>query len=106
MHETPPADWLRFEYRDFYDIPRMIAFLRKGRCYVLRCLFDEVLDDYEAEYSVFEVSFRSLDALPNDWNELELNASTVKGHIAVGALRFDSSLRALLDASFIDDLRT
>lgn len=106
MHETKPANWRSFAYRDFYDVPRIIGFIRDERCYVLRCSFDEATDDYEAEYEVFAVAFRSLEDLPDDWDELELTPARLIGRIAVHALRFDPSRRKVLDTSFLDRLRT
>jgi hypothetical protein len=94
--------WVPFAYRDFYDVPRMIVFLRSGRCYLLDCTFDSELDDYRSEYDVFVLSFTSLSELPDSWEHLARDARQRLGSVSVEALRFDETRRHYLDGSIVD----
>jgi hypothetical protein len=42
------------EYRDFFDIPRyLLAVDAEQKLWIMDCMFNEGLDDYEAEYLIF-----------------------------------------------------
>lgn len=50
----PQGKFTVCEYRDFYDIPRlMVAMDEFGRVWVLDCEFNENFDDYEDYYRVY-----------------------------------------------------
>ena len=45
--------WRDMEYGAFWDLPRIICVEDGDRCYLLDCPFDEKLDDYPTEFSVY-----------------------------------------------------
>lgn len=52
--KIPQGKFTVCEYRDFYDIPRLVVAMDEfGRVWVLDCEFNEILDDYEDYYRVY-----------------------------------------------------
>ena len=102
MQEAAAEDWVPFTYRDFYDVPRSIAFVRRGHCYFLDCVFDDGLDDYGRDYEVFELPFASLGALPDDWENITASAGRRLGSVPVTSVRLDNTRRKLIEASIVD----
>jgi hypothetical protein len=50
------AGWVPvIAHRDFYDVPHLLVVRVGRRLLLLESRFDEALDDYEAEYSVYEL---------------------------------------------------
>jgi hypothetical protein len=96
-----------FQYFDFYDVPRAIVLQVHGRWLLLQSIFDETADDYETEYSVYQLP-ESFEPIPNGlpWkflDELELKCI---GKISVREVRFDVSKRKRLDASILENIAT
>ncbi len=44
-----------FRYVDYYDVPRTIALRYKGKLFLLQSAFDDKLDEYPDNYSVYEL---------------------------------------------------
>jgi len=99
---THMAKMTPFEYSGFYDVPRYIRFWYGAKSYLLRCEFDDDLDDYSPEYSVFERS----DSAEVDWEAVSDPLAVLIGKVDVGQVTFDPAKRKSLDASFIDSLIT
>lgn len=87
------SGWLPIRYRDFYDLPRAIVVEFQGTMYLLDCLFDIELDDYESTYKVYRV--------PEDlrlridrisWTDLG-HRSELVGQIAATDIEFDATKR-------------
>ncbi len=45
-----------FRYVDYYDVPRTIALRYKGKLFLLQSAFDDKLDEYPDNYSVYELA--------------------------------------------------
>ena len=59
----------KFRYVDFYDVPRTIVLCFQNRCFLLQSAFNDELDEYEKEYSIYPLpdSFeRSRAGLPGN----------------------------------------
>jgi hypothetical protein len=92
------AEWVAFQYRDFYDVPRLILFEHEGRIYLLDCTFDDALDDYPDEYRVLELPQGSPGKV-QDWGELAKTPTRDLGRVPVSALRLDETRRREIDVT-------
>src|SRR5207249_9117032 len=91
-------------YVEFYDVPRAIALRHRGRLLLLQSAFDEKLDEYPDNYSVFVLPESAEASLArSSWEFLE-NGLTCIGQIPVEAVRFDPTKRKTLDSSILDKL--
>jgi hypothetical protein len=55
-------------YRDFYDVPHLLAARVGARLLLFESRFDEAIDDYEPDYSVYELPSVELPA--GSWEHL------------------------------------
>jgi hypothetical protein len=93
-----------FLYRDFWDVPRLLAFVHAGACYLLDCPFDKALDAYPDHYQVFELPYSDLSQLPKgpaSWGGLAKASTRRVGTIPVALVRFDPTLRQGISASVL-----
>jgi hypothetical protein len=96
-----------FYYVDFYDFPRTIVLQLKGKWVLLQSLFDEESDDYETEYSVYQLpDFFQLPSSGSPWKFLEELPSECIGKVPVEAVQFDASKRKALNASILEKIRS
>lgn len=95
------STWIPFQYRDFYDVPRMIVLRYQGRTILLDCVFDSAVDEYRDTYEVFELGGLPLEALQGSWQGLRARAIKRLGAVQVSAVRFDASTRKQLAAESI-----
>jgi hypothetical protein len=92
-----------FQYIEFHDVPRLIALKHRGTWFLLQSAFDNELDDYSKNYSVFALPDAVETYLANrSWKFLEELPARPLGEIPVNSLRFDPTLRKELDASILD----
>ena len=91
------SEWVSFEYREFYDIPRMLIFTFRGRILLLKSSFDEEDDEYSKKYSVYELSPSSMEQLEDSWEGLESQALSCLGEISVETVKFDPTRRNQID---------
>ena len=93
------SEWLPLRYRDFHDVPRLLAVELDGVAYLLDCPFDDTVDEYLSEYTVYRlpdsVKPRLADA---SWLELP-SLGTEVGRVPVGEIEFDPSRREAIAAS-------
>jgi hypothetical protein len=90
----PMGDWINIlAYRDFCDVPRMFLVVLEGRTYLFDCAFDDELDEYSADYAVYELHSFHIDALSLDWTELPHQEATLKGRVPVRDVLFDATRR-------------
>jgi hypothetical protein len=94
-----------FQYVDFYNVPRTIVLRAHGRWLQLRSAFDETADDFEAEYSVYQLP-ESFEPIPKgrSWKFLDEIELACIGKIPVREVRFDASKRKRLDASILENI--
>lgn len=89
--------WVDFIYGGFYDVPRCILLRAPdGRRLFLDCGFDEALDDYPAQYTVY--------VLPEDvdmsgsWAAIPDPRFSLLGTVPVMDVRLDATKRRQIDA--------
>ena len=91
-----------FRYVDFYDVPHTLILRYQARWLLLLSAFNEELDNYEKEYSVYALpdSFEPPES-GGSWRfieELELNCIA---KVPVESVQFDSTKRKELDSSVL-----
>jgi hypothetical protein len=61
---------ISFCYVDFYDVPRSITLRYRGKLFLIQSAFDEELDDYPSNYSVYKLPESLGDSLNHAFFEL------------------------------------
>jgi hypothetical protein len=91
-----------FRYVDFYDVPRTIVLRTQGRWLLLQSAFDEELDDYEREYSVYSLpdSFEPPEN-GSSWKFIEELEAERIGKVPVDSIQFDNTKRKTLDTAVL-----
>jgi hypothetical protein len=88
--------WLPIRYRDFYDVPRAVVVEFRGHMYLLDCLFDHDIDDYEAEYTVYRLPDDFADSIEMmSWTDLGHHGTRV-GALEVSKVVFDPTKRGAI----------
>lgn len=99
------AEMTPFRYGGFYDVPRCLSLRYRGRRFLLLSAFDEDIDEYPDEYSVYVVPELPDDSQPVCTPEfLSKTPMACLGQIPIDQVTFDPSKRAELDASCLDEL--
>jgi hypothetical protein len=94
-----------FRYVEFYDVPRTIVLRHRGKLLLLQSAFDDKLDDYPDNYSVYELADSAETSLDNgSWLFLKSATTACIGQIPVNSVRFDDTRRKTLDASVLDGI--
>jgi len=94
-----------FTYGGFYDVPRCLSLRYKGRRFLLQSAFDEAIDEYPAEYSVYLVPESIDDSQPVCSPDFLSDTPMARiGQIPIDQVTFDPSRRKELDASVLDGL--
>jgi hypothetical protein len=92
-----------FRYGGFHDVPRCLSLRYRGRRFLLQSAFDEGLDEYPADYSVYVVPESANDSQPVCSPEFLSNTPMgCIGKIPIDQVTFDPSKRQELDASILD----
>jgi len=87
-----------FEYRDFWDVPRLIVCTVVGIEILLDSEFDESTNGYASDYKVYAMPpALDLDRLPPG-AEVPTEEARYLGSIPVSAIEFDPSKRKEMDA--------
>jgi hypothetical protein len=95
---------VRINYREFYDVPRMVIVTHRGLKLLLDCKFNESLDEYPAVYRVYILPQEIDEHTLHSWEALAGKATTYLGDIPVDQIIFDPSKRAEIDTGVIDSL--
>ena len=90
-------------YRDFYDVPRVFLVEHRRTWYLFDCPFLEDLDDYPAEYEVFEMPVLDEADWKGSWVGLRSRAVKQLGRIAVREVPFDPTRRATVSRSLFSN---
>jgi hypothetical protein len=94
-----------FSYGGFYDVPRCLSFRYRGKRFLLQSAFDEKLEEYPPDYSVYIVPDSADNVLPVCSPEfLSDTPMDCIGKIPIAQVIFDPSKRKELDASILDSL--
>jgi len=92
-----------FTYGGFCDVPRCLTLRYRGSRLLLQSAFDEDLDEYPAEYSVYVVPESADDSGTVCSPEfLSKTPMACIGQIAIDQVVFDPTKRKELDASILD----
>lgn len=101
--ETDLCEMTPFSYGGFYDVPRCLVLRYRGKRFLLQSAFDEDLDEYPADYSVYVVPESGDDSppvcSPDFLNEMPMSCI---GQIPIDQVTFDSTRRKELDASILN----
>ncbi len=93
-----------FKYIDFYDVPRNITILVRKKWILLQSAFNEDLDDFDPDYSVYKLpsSFEP----PHKWSSWDFLKQELEylGKIPVREVKFDATKRRALSAAALDNL--
>jgi hypothetical protein len=99
------AEMTPFRYGGFYDVPRCLSLRYRERRFLLQSAFDEGLDEYPTDYSVYVVPESVDDSRPVCSPEfLSHTPMACIGQIPIDQVKFDPSKRKELDASVLDSL--
>ncbi len=99
------ANMVPFRYIDFYDVPRTLAVRHRGTLFLLQSAFDDELDDYDSNYSVYVLPESVETSLAEGrWEFLESTAAPCVGRIPVKEVRFDRTKRHQMDPAILDRL--
>lgn len=100
--KTDLCEMAPFTYGGFWDVPRHIMLCYQGKWFLLQSTFDESMDDYTADYSIYIVPVPAEGSIPVLSPEF-LNNTPMEcvGQFPIGQVTFDSTRRKLLDASFL-----
>ena len=100
------TNWHPFQYRDFWDQPRILYTSDGQQSYLLDCPFDDQLDGYGNRYNVYLMPSLAPADLSGSWAGLEQKAIHLLGAIEIPASAFDPTRRAQLDLSILSQLAT
>ena len=100
------TDWIHAEYRDFYDVPRMMVCSNARGTYLFWSRFDEEKDDYTDYYEVYRIRPLSDSEACASWFGLETRALERLADIPVGDFPFDVAARRFLPYDPIAPLLT
>ena len=100
---TSMVEMTTFKYGGFYDVPRCLYFRYRGRRFLLQSAFDEDLDEYPTDYSVYilpeSVGDSVLVCTPEFFSNTPMACI---GQIPIDQVTFDPTKRKELDASIFD----
>jgi hypothetical protein len=94
-----------FKYGGYWDVPRYIVLSYRGWSLLLRSEFDDEIDEYEANYTVFilpESAGESM--LKGNWELYNKASLTEIGQIPVSSVAFEQTKHEELDPSCLDAL--
>lgn len=99
------TEWMSFEYRDFYDVPRAVVVRIDDRLLLLDCLLDFETEEYPDTYDVYEVP-GEFECLLHEmsWTDLGHKAKSI-GTLAVEDVEFDETRRRLINGSFVERIQ-
>ena len=91
------AKWVSAQYRDFYDVPRMIVGQSVHGTFLFYSRFEEAAGGYSEHYEVYRMPSLSDQDLAGSWEGLETRALERLADLPVGEFPFDVARRWFLD---------
>ena len=89
-------EWLPIlEYREFYDLPRLILVETDDRFLLLDCPFEDGFDDYAADFFVYQLESDPRLSFGADWSGLPATGRLL-GQVSVNSITFNSTRREAL----------
>lgn len=98
------SKWVAFEYRDFWDQPRILYASDGERAFLFDCPFDERLDAYPETYNVYLMPHLDPSELSGSWVGLEQRALRLLGAVRLSPAVLDPSRRAQIDLDVLSQL--
>ena len=99
------SDWSAIrQFRDFWDVPRMLIIDWDGESVLLDCPFDEEREDFADEYKVYSMPSLSDAELDGSWADFPQRAIKLLGKIPVSKVQFDETSRSYLNRRSLDDI--
>jgi len=92
---------IRITYRGFYDIPRTFVTKWRNKLLLFDGHFDENLDDYPDNYSVYELPPALEDRLRTESWENLADLGRFVGRVPVSDVSFDKTRRKTIDDSIL-----
>lgn len=89
---------IEFEYRDFWEVPRLIVCTIDGVQLLLDSEFDESTDEYASEYKVYIMPPELPPEAASSWADPSLPQPKYLGSIPVSTLELDPTKRKELEA--------
>ena len=86
-----------FQYRDFYDVPRMFIAQHNDVCLLFESAFDPDTDEYVSHYRVCVLPHLDNDELRGSWMHLAGLAIAELGLVLVESMTFDPTRRREVD---------
>jgi hypothetical protein len=92
------TEWLPIRYREFYDVPRVIAVQYQGVAYLFDSPFDDGRDGYPESYVVYRLPASAVPELERAaWHDLPRLGERI-AEVPLEALRFDLTKRRSISA--------
>ncbi len=95
---------IAFEYRDFWEIPRLMVCTVSGIEMLLDSQFDESANTYSSHYKVYAMPPELDPEAPDVSGEMLSAEAEYLGSIPVSAIEFDPTLRMEMEAGPLLDL--
>jgi hypothetical protein len=92
-------------YGEFYDVPRIFVVTVPDGLLVFDAPFDEELDDYRPEYTVYFLPWSEAKRLHGKWDKLT-DGAELRGRVLVKEVEFDYSKRNMVSASVVERFAT
>lgn len=87
------SDWIPIRYLGFWDVPRNFLVRWNEELLLFDCPFDDELDDYPDDYTVYQMPELLVRDIESNWAALPDKAVRVIGTVAVAAVQFDGTKR-------------
>lgn len=96
------AQWIGFEYREFFDVPRSIVLSLDDHLVLLESAFSDEESDYSPDYELYLLP--SDTDLSGSWRRLSAAAIRRLGAIPVSHVQFDATRRRRLNITCLRPL--
>ena len=99
------SGWLPITYRDFYDIPHAIVVEFDGGLYFLDSPFDDAIDDYRPEFTVYRLpsELRTQLAMMS-WVDLQHHGEAI-GAVPTDDVQFDKTKRQAINSDILAKIK-
>jgi len=95
---------LRIQYREFYDVPRMVVVEYRGGRYLFDSQFDQERDEYPDEYIVYLLAPEvPADIKGISWEDLASKGEPI-GTVPISSMEFDPTRRVTISARALESL--
>jgi hypothetical protein len=98
------SKWFAFQYREFWDQPRILYTSDEEQSFLFDCPFDERLGGYAESYNVYLMPWVDPSELSGSWAGLEQKALRLLGTVRLPLSALDPSRRAQIDLDILSQL--